>query len=34
MIQVENVACVMSVRNACRIWVGKIKGRKLGEVEG
>jgi len=24
----------MAVRNACRIWVGKIKGRKLGEVEG
>jgi len=34
MIQVENVACVMAVRNAGKIWFGKIKGRKLGEVGG
>lgn len=28
MIQVELVACVMAVRSACRIWVGKIQGKK------
>jgi hypothetical protein len=27
-IQVELVVCVMAVRSACRIWVGKIQGKK------